>query len=107
MFPNQLINTLPFTLLFIPKKKRLIQFQNLFTFSLQTRSLCTLAVRNLDAYRLDTHKVKKNGMLGKGEDTHERAAHISLAPSSLRPASQLGSQSATRQAARVVGNKHS
>lgn len=59
---------------------------NPFNFSLQTRPLCTFAARNPEAYSLDTHRVMRNGMLGRGEDTHERSAHISLAPFSLRPA---------------------
>lgn len=75
---------------------------NLFNFSVQTRSLCTLAVRNLAAYSSDTHRVERNGMLGRGEDTHERAAHISLELFSLRPASWLGGPSPAHQGARVV-----
>ena len=60
---------------------------NPFSFSVQTQSLCASAIRNLDAYSSDTHRVKRKGVLGRGEDTHERAAHISLAPFSLRPGS--------------------
>ncbi len=80
---------------------------NLFNFLVQTRSLCTLAIRNVDAYSLDTHRVKRNDTLGRGEDTHERAAHISLAPFSLSPARKRCSQSATHQDTRLVGEENS
>lgn len=101
MFQTSSLTRLPFTSPFHTEKMP-DSIPKLFNFSVQTRSLCTLAVRNLDAYSLDTHGVKRNGMLGRGEDTHERAAYISLALFSLCPARKLGSQSATHQEACAV-----
>lgn len=52
----------------------------------------------------DTHRVQRNGVPGRREDAHERAAHISLAALfSLRPARKPGCRSATHQEAPWVG----
>lgn len=100
MFQTSSLTHSPSNCLSYPKKPDSIP--TLFNFPVQTQWLCTRAVRNLDAYSRDTHRVERKQHAGRRrEQTWKSSAHL-ISTLLFLSSPSLGSQPATHQDARVL-----